>query len=94
MATDGQPEWAKSLSERAGELAAGFAHALEQVGHIMAAQGAMGWMFRGDLDAARKSLMGLPVEQLQTVSVTASALASVADEIAMERKPSAGLASG
>lgn len=78
-----QPEWLKALSDAVGE----FGKAMEKTGHILTAQGAMGWMVQGELEKAREALAGLPVEQLQAVSVAAAALASLADEVAMEKKP-------
>lgn len=83
MASDEQPEWLRNLSNALGQLP----KALEKMGHIAAAQGAMGWMVQGEMEKAREALAGLPVEQLQAVSVAAAALASLADEVAMEKKP-------
>lgn len=83
MATDEQPDWAKGLHSAAAE----FAKAMEQTGYILTAQGALGWMMRSDMEKARETLAGLPAEQLQAVSVAAAALASLADEVAMEEKP-------
>ncbi len=82
MATDEQPNF-DGLKKVLGE----FGKAMEQAGHVFAAQGAFGWMFRGDLEQARKTLEGLPADKLQEVSMAAAALASLADEVAMEKKP-------
>lgn len=79
---------------RTGVYAAEFQDALKKLadtmlnlGHIMSAQGAFGWMYRGDLDHARAVLAKLPPEVLQQVSVAASALSTLADEVAGEDKP-------
>lgn len=58
--------------------------ALQQAGHVLAAQAAMGWVMRGDLDAARNALRGLPPETLHEVSAAAAALTSFADEVVVE----------
>lgn len=76
-----QPEWLKQLTE----AITGFGKELEKVGPILIAQGAFGWMMRGDIEAARADLAKLPVEQLQAVSLAASALTSLADEVAGEK---------
>lgn len=81
MSDTDQPDWVKGIQNAAAELA----KAMEQTGYILTAQGAMGWLYRGDLEKARETLANLPAEQLQAVSVTASALASLADEIAASR---------
>jgi hypothetical protein len=62
-----------------------FVDALEKAGHVASAQAAMGWMFQGDLQKARDVLSDLPMEQLRAISVTASALSSLSDEIATEK---------
>ncbi|WP_280410557.1 hypothetical protein [Nocardia asiatica] len=62
---------------QAGE---GFARA----GQTWTVQGAMGWMFRGDIDRARDALRRIPRERLVEVSAAAAALSSLADEIAAE----------
>jgi len=55
--------------------------AFQQAGHVLTAQAAMGWVMRGDLDAARNTLRGLPPEMLHEVSAAAAALTSLADEV-------------
>src|SRR5687768_15197979 len=60
-------------------LAAGLAsfnETLRQGNRIMSAQAAMGWAYRGDLDALRDVLAGMEPEQLQEVSAAAALLAS------------------
>jgi hypothetical protein len=74
--TGPEPDWADQL--RAGF--AGFAEALAHVGHIARAQGAMGWLYRGDLDQAARALDGLPPDVLRQVSTAAQALSTLADE--------------
>jgi hypothetical protein len=54
-------------------------------GVILAVQGAMGWMFKGDMEQARAALVRrVPRERLAEVSMAAAALSSLADEIAAE----------
>lgn len=83
MSADEQPEWVRNFTNALGE----FGKAVEQTGHILTAQTALGQMMRSDLEQARTTLAKLPVEQLPAVSVAAAALASLADEVAMEKKP-------
>lgn len=80
-----EPDWLKSLKKAGEELAEGLAEGLEALGHVFAVSAAMGAMFKGDLDGARQQLDGLPDGQLTAVSVAASALGALADEIAAER---------
>lgn len=72
----GSPEWARNFNE----AAAGLGKGIEQAGRILAAQGAMGWAYRGDLDGARHALKSMSPDQLQELSAAASLLAALADE--------------
>jgi hypothetical protein len=72
----GSPEWARNLQKAANHFAKGLA----QTGNILAAQGAMGWAYRGDLDAARRALAVMSPERLQELSAAAALLAGLADE--------------
>lgn len=74
-----KPDWG-SFKDAWAELG----KAIESVGHVIAAQGALGYMLNGDLANARETLANLPADQLQSVSVAAAALSSLADEIAAE----------
>jgi hypothetical protein len=74
--TEPEPEWVTQL--RAG--VEGFGAALAHVGHVARAQGAMGWLYRGDIEQARTALDGLPPEVLRQVSASAAALSALADE--------------
>ncbi|GAA2990580.1 hypothetical protein GCM10017559_08270 [Streptosporangium longisporum] len=47
---------------------------------ILVAQEAMGWMYRGDLEGARRAVAKLPPDQLAALSAAAAALAALADE--------------
>lgn len=76
-----QPDWIKQLNE----AAAGFAAGMAQASRILAAQGAMGWTYRGDLAAARDALDKLGADHLQEIS--AAALASLADEALAKKAP-------
>lgn len=58
--------------------------AAENAGHTFTVQGAMGWMWRGDLEQARTALRKLPPERLHEVSAAAAALSALADEVATE----------
>lgn len=82
MTADEQPEWVRNLTNALGE----FGKAMEQTGHILTAQTALGQMMRSDMEQARTTLAKLPSGQLQAVSVAASALSSLADEVAGEKE--------
>jgi len=71
-----EPQWAKDLRAAAENLNAAATHAT----HILAAQEAMGWMYRGDLAAARRAVAKLPADRLAELSAAAAALAALADE--------------
>lgn len=72
----GSPEWARNLQKAAADLGKGLA----QTGNILAAQGAMGWAYRGDLNQTRTALASMTPEQLVEVSAAATLLAALADE--------------
>lgn len=65
-----------------GEATKKFSEAMQHTGHILTAQGAMGWVYRGDLASARRALEKLPADKLAEVSAAAAALSSLADEVA------------
>ncbi|MFI7449562.1 helix-turn-helix domain-containing protein [Nonomuraea sp. NPDC049714] len=73
---DEPPQWARDLQETAASLQ----HNITRAGHILAAQGAMGWAYRGDLDQLQHALAAMGAEQLRELSAAATLLASVADE--------------
>jgi transcriptional regulator with XRE-family HTH domain len=73
---DEPPQWARDLQETAASLQKN----IVQAGHILAAQGAMGWAYRGDLDQLQHALAAMGAEQLRELSAAATLLASVADE--------------
>lgn len=56
--------------------------AAAELGVTATAQGAFGWMMRGDLEEARTVLGRLPRERLVEVSIAAAALSTLADEVA------------
>lgn len=62
-----------------------FKTSVEHAGHILGAQAAMGWMFRGDLAKARGALEKLTPAKLAEVSAAAAALSSLADEVGEEK---------
>lgn len=72
----GSPEWQRNFEK----AAAAVGKSLAQVGHVFAAQGAMGWTYRGDLAGARNALKAMSPDQLQEISAAASMLAALADE--------------
>lgn len=72
----GSPEWGEQVKEAFGKIGEAFG----QMHHVLAAQGAMGWAYRGDLDQTRAALAGMQPEQLREVSAAASMLAALADE--------------
>lgn len=72
----GSPEWARNFQNAAAEFGKG----IGQMQRTLAAQGAMGWAFRGDLDGTRNALTAMQPEQLCELSAAASMLAALADE--------------
>lgn len=68
------------------EIGKNLATSLRQFAGTMAAAGAIGHMFRGDFAAARKALEAVDDDALVGVSVAASALSSLADEVLATRK--------
>lgn len=70
------PQWARDLHRATEQLQEGLA----QAGSVLSAQAAMGWAYRGDLDATRKALIPMGPEQLRELSAAASLLAALADE--------------
>lgn len=72
MTTPTPPDF-EAIAHQLGE-------ALGQMTHILGAQAAMGWAYRGDLDQARGALAVMGPEQLRELSTAAAALASLADE--------------
>ncbi|GAA4588079.1 hypothetical protein GCM10023194_38730 [Planotetraspora phitsanulokensis] len=95
----GSPEWLRELSDVMSRAGRAISEALEmaepaarraaaelaRMRQTMAAQGAMGSAYRGDLDELRTALEMLPAEQLQEISAAAALLASTADEVLRER---------
>ena len=76
----GSPEWLHQFEQTMAEAGRKLSESLARAGHILAAQGAMGWMYRGNVDQARAALKGMSPEQLHELSAAAAALASLADE--------------
>ncbi|WP_031165985.1 hypothetical protein [Streptosporangium roseum] len=74
--TADQPQWARDLQAAAAKAG----EALGHVSHVLTAQEAMGWMYRGDLNAARHAIAKLPDDKLVELSAAAAALAALADE--------------
>jgi hypothetical protein len=76
----GSPEWQRQVSDAMGKAGRALNAALEQPKRILAAQGAMGWAYRGDLDGTRTALKSMSPDQLQELSAAASMLTALADE--------------
>ncbi|WP_181723083.1 MULTISPECIES: hypothetical protein [Nocardia] len=55
---------------------------LARTGQLWRAQGALGWMLRGDIEKARDTLESLPADRLPEIAVAATTLVSLAEEIA------------
>jgi hypothetical protein len=72
----GSPEWQENFERSMRQ----HGEAVGKAGRILTAQGAFGWMYRGDVDQARAALKAMSPEQLQEVSAAAAALAGLADE--------------
>jgi hypothetical protein len=73
-----EPEWLWAARQ--------FRETIQDAGRIFVVQGAMGWMYRGDIAEARKALADLPRDKLRQVSAAATALASLADQMARETR--------
>ncbi|ANZ35217.1 hypothetical protein BBK82_03165 [Lentzea guizhouensis] len=82
MSSDEQRKAGEDFAAALGEAAKKLQQGLENTGHILTAQGAMGWVYRGDLPKARQALGKLPVDKLAELSAVAAALSSLADEVA------------
>lgn len=80
MSTPEPPDWIKQLQD-AFEAAK---PAIEHLAHMAKAQTAMGWIYRGDIEQARRALTDLPADKLAEISVAATALSSLADELAQQ----------
>ncbi len=76
--------------EKLDAALAKFKQAAAEAGVTATAQGAFGWMVRGDSAKARETLGGLPVARLAEVSAAAAALSSLAAELAAGSTPSGG----
>ncbi|GAA3721434.1 hypothetical protein GCM10022224_103810 [Nonomuraea antimicrobica] len=81
-----QPEWMQALNRAAADVQKAFAN----VGGVLAAQGAMGWAYRGDVAAMQFVLAGMPPEQLRALSAAASMLTAAADEELSSRRAAQG----
>lgn len=71
------PAWTQQVEAEVKKLAGKFRY----LAVVMTVQRAMGAMYQGDMDGARDALHGLSDDDLKTVSVTAAALGSIADEL-------------
>lgn len=67
------------------EALANFKTSMAKLGQVATAQGAFGWMVRGDLVNARETLRRLSPDMLLDVSAAASALSALAAEVAAEQ---------
>lgn len=70
------PQWARDLEHAAEQLQKG----LNQASHVLAAQAAMGWAYRGDLAQLQHALHAMGPDHLRELSAASSLLASLADE--------------
>ncbi|MFI6793650.1 hypothetical protein ACIBG4_40600 [Nonomuraea sp. NPDC050383] len=76
----GSLEWQQQVRNGLERASRQLNEALEQTGRILAAQGAMGWALRGDLEATRTALYGMSPDRLREMSAAAAMLAALADE--------------
>lgn len=76
----GSPEWQRQISEAMGKAGRALNAVFEQPKRTLAAQGAMGWAYRGDLAGTRAALKAMQPDQLREISAAASLLAALADE--------------
>jgi hypothetical protein len=70
--------------QRLGKALRGFSEAGRAAGATLTAQGAFGWMMRGDIAKARATLAKLPADKLREASDAAAALSPLADDVASE----------
>lgn len=82
MSNDELRKAGENFATAMGDAAKKFSEGMQHTGHILTAQGAMGWAYRGDLEKARQVLQKLPADKLAEVSAAAAALSSLADEVA------------
>jgi ABC-type transporter Mla subunit MlaD len=80
MSGNEAPDWAKQLQDALEQAGQEIGAALTRAGHILTAQGAMGWTFQGEFDKARTEIAKLPRDQIELLSMAARALADLADE--------------
>lgn len=80
------PRWLKEFTEACERAGDELGKAVHQAGHILSAQGALGWMMRGDLENARLVIRELPPDTLRELSAAATALAALADESLRESR--------
>lgn len=76
----GSAEWQRQFEQSMAEAGRQIGTAFSQAGNIFAAQGAMGWAFRGDVEKTRAALANMTPDQVREVSAAASMLAALADE--------------
>ncbi|WP_433426322.1 hypothetical protein ACQP1V_43305 (plasmid) [Microtetraspora malaysiensis] len=74
-----QPDWDK-VTKQIGEAAGKAAEAFKQVGRTLAAQSAMGWAYRGDLQQLQATLGAMTPEHVAELSSAAALLTSACDE--------------
>lgn len=72
-----QPNYEEAFRKAGQELGKAFG----QMQAVLAAQGAMGWAYRGDLERLRVALEALPVGQVREISAAAALLTSTADDV-------------
>lgn len=82
MSNEDRRKAMENFTAALGDAAKKFSEGTQHTGHILTAQGAMGWVYRGDLEKARQVLQKLPADKLAEVSAAAAALSSLADEVA------------
>jgi hypothetical protein len=70
--------------QRLGNALRGFGEAGRAAGATLTAQGAFGWMMRGDIAKARATLAKLPADKLREASDAAAALSPLAEDVASE----------
>ncbi|MEU1550261.1 hypothetical protein [Nocardia sp. NPDC005745] len=83
---DEKPELNEALKGFSESLAKSV-ESLARVGQLWRAQGAFGWMLRGDIEQARTTLESLPADRLPEIAIAATTLASLAEEIAARTPP-------
>ena len=80
MTGEQPPDWGQ-VGRDLGDSLKAFSDGMAHAGDVLRAQAAMGWLYRGDLVAARGEVERLGDSALLELSTAAAALSGLADEV-------------